>query len=282
MPRQNRIFHLSGRMKDLVYYYRKNKKNRKNYFIRRAPATVTQTPATKRAATDFGAASKSSKLLRDALHEYTRFCYDNRLHCRLNKKMAEILRADVNRVFTAKNLQSLQHFQFNDAVNVQQLIKSSPVIETNDSGDINISFPDAFSNRSHALRNTTHITIKAIALSVNFARETTRQLESETVVIKRGEKYTPVTLTMNINRRDLTLIILQVQTWYELNGQLYASQNRQGHALDVMAVLPPVEKPAEQKRKYRNKAPRFWMPYATPARPASIIRPVNCNSLPEG
>jgi hypothetical protein len=263
-------------MKDLIYYYRKDRKNRKVYHIRQAPKTVTQTPATKRAATDFGTASKSSRLIRNALHDHTRLCYDNRLHERLNSKMAEILRADVQRGITADNMQSLQHFQFNDAANIHQLLKSSPVIEKDDTGHINISLPGAFSNKS----NTTHITIKAIALSVNFAKGTTRKLESNIVVIKRGEKFAPVTMT--INYRDLTLIILEIQSFYEINGQLYASQNMKAHALDVISVLAPVEKPLEKKRKYRNKAPKFWLPYIAPATPALVIIPVNCNSLPEG
>ena len=287
MPRQNRPVYISGRMGDHICYYRKDRKNRKHYFIRQAPVKVTQTAATQRAAADFGTASKSSRLLRSALQEYTRLCYDNRLHSRLNKKMNEILRADRGhpsgqRVLTADNLQSLVHFQFNQAANIHQLLKISPVIENNEIGNISISLPGTFSNRSRALRNTTHIAIKAIALSVNFTRGTTRQLESNKVLIKPGQKFAPVTLTMNINRKDLTLIILEVQSYYEVNGQLQVSQNKQGHALDVIAVLASIENPIAQKRKYRNKAPRFWLPYSIPASRPLIIIPVNCNSLPEG
>lgn len=285
MPSQNSPFPISGRMGNHIYYYRKDRKNRKHYFIRQAPGIVKQTPATKRAAADFGTASKSSSLLRKALRQYTQLCYDNSLHFRLNKKMGEILRADVNhpagqRTLIAANMQSLRHFQFNNATSIDQLLKSSPVIEKSDTGDISISFPGTFNHSSHALRNTTHIAIKAIGLSVNFARGTTQQLESNTAVIKRGEKYAPVTL--NMNSKDIALILLEVQSYYEVNGQLHLSQNRQGHALDVMAVLPPVEKPVARKRKYRNKAPRFWIPFATPARCSLMIMPVNAASLPEG
>lgn len=201
--------------------------------------------------------------------------------------MGEILRADVNhpsgqRALIAANMQSLRYFQFNRDASIPQLLKSTPVIEKSDIGDINISFFGTFNHSSHALRNTTHIAIKAIGLSVNFALGTTRQQESNTVVIKRGEKHTPVTLTMNMNSKNITLMLLEVQSFYEVNGQLHLSQNRQGHALDVMAVFPPVEKPVELKRKYRNKAPRFWVPSATPVGGAVMIIPVNANSLPEG
>jgi len=282
MPRQHRIIRISGRKGNEIYYYRKNKKKRKRYFIRRAPETVTQTAATKRAATDFGTASKASRLVRHALHEYTRLCYDNRLHGRLAGKLVPIVRADLSypsgqRVLTATNMQSLKDFRFNDAAGIHQLLNTTPVIEKSDSG-INISLPGTFIKRNHALRNTTHITVKAVALSVNFIKGSTRQLESNTAVIKCGEESDTVTLTMNINRRDLTLIILEVQSFYGVNR----SHNKQGHALDVISVLPPVEAPKERKRKYRNKAPHFWLPYIPDAKPALPIKRVNCNSLPEG
>jgi hypothetical protein len=101
-------------------------------------------------------------------------------------------------------------------------------------------------------------------------------------VIKRGEKYTPVTLPMNMNSKDVTLVLLEVEFCYEVNGQLHLSQNKKGHALDVMAVLPPLEKAVEPKRKYLNRVPRFWVPFATPVREALVIIPVNAGSLPEG
>jgi len=272
MPFQTSIIKISGRMGDHIYFCRKGRKNKKQYLIRRAPATVRQTAATQKAAIDFGTASKSSSLIRNALHEYI---HDNQLHYHLNKKMGEIVRADVNhpsgqRVLTAENMQSLKGFRFNSEANIQY----TPVIGNTDTGDINISFPDGFHNKS----NATHLTIRAIALSLNIVKNSTQQVESNTVVIKRGEKCTP--LAMKINRRNTTLIILQIQSFYEVNGQLHASQNKQWNTLDVIAVLPPVEEPVERKRKYQNKAPHFWLPYATPAkRPALTI---NYISLPEG
>ena len=128
MAKQNSILKLSGRLGNQVYYYRKDRKNRKQYFIRQAPATVTQTPATKRAATDFGTASKSSSLIRNGLREYTHHCYDNTLHYRLNSLMGNILRADSahpagRRILMASNMQSLKNFRFNKATSIDQLLK---------------------------------------------------------------------------------------------------------------------------------------------------------------
>ena len=71
MAKQVSTFRISGRLGNQVYYYRKDKKNRKQYLVRRAPEIVKQTTATKRAATDFGIASKSSALIRKAPVSYT-------------------------------------------------------------------------------------------------------------------------------------------------------------------------------------------------------------------
>src|SRR4051812_182201 len=136
MAKQVSIFRISGRLGNQVYYYRKDKKNRKQYLVRRAPETVKQSTATKRAAADFGIASKSSSLIRNALHEHTQHCYDNTLHYRLNAIMGKILRADGQRMVTAANMQSLTNFQFNKASCIDQLLKVTPIIEKNEQDDL--------------------------------------------------------------------------------------------------------------------------------------------------
>jgi hypothetical protein len=74
---------------------------------------------------------------------------------------------------------------------------------------------------------------------------------------------------------------LEVQSFFEVNGQLHPSQNKKAHALDVIAVMSPQEQPKEVKKKYHNKAPRLWTipPYPTPVK---MVRCVVYNSLPEG
>jgi hypothetical protein len=269
MPKQESIIHISGRLGDKVYYRRKDRKNRTQYWVRSAPETVKQTLATKRAAKNFGTASKCAKLIRDALHEYTRHCYDNTMHYRLNGHM-----------FHTDNIQSLKDFRFNEAASIQQLLNVTPVIEKDDQGNLCVSIPGTFSNSNRALKNTTHLSIKAIALSVNFNRKTTRQITSEALIIKRGEKYAPVTLKLDANNTDNTLILLEVQSCYEVNGHLHPSGNRIAAALDILAVMPPQEQPKDKKTRYLNKAPRLWtIPYPAAVR---TIRPVIYNSLPEG
>jgi hypothetical protein len=93
--------------------------------------------------------------------------------------------------------------------------------------------------------------------------------------------HSPITLKLKKNSSNITFILLEIQSFYEVNGHLLPSQNKTAYALDVIAIMPPQEQPEEVKKKYHNKAPRLWTipPYPVPVK---MIRPVVYNSLPEG
>ncbi|SFD20412.1 hypothetical protein SAMN05518672_1011028 [Chitinophaga sp. CF118] len=280
MARQESLLKFTGKLGNVIGY-----RNKKDYLLRSASSVVRQTSATKRAARDFGTASKAGRLIRHALSEFLQHSYDSSLTNRLNKTLGEIVRADDGhkagvRIPVAANMQSLRGFRFNHHTGIEHLLGGNPVVGNNDDGGISISFPETVINNNKA----THIIIKAIALSVNFTQQTTRQLSSETVVIRYGEKQILPTLTLNPGRKDITLLMLEIQSCYEVNGQLYQCQNRKGSALDIIAILPPAEQPKEIKRKYRNKAPKLRVipSYVQPARRSGNILPVAFCSLPEG
>ncbi|SFE09848.1 hypothetical protein SAMN05518672_104471 [Chitinophaga sp. CF118] len=280
MARQESLLKFTGKLGNVIGY-----RNKKVYLLRSASTVVRQTSATKRAARDFGTASKAGKLIRHALSEYLQHCYDSSLTNRLNKILGEVVRADDShkaglRVPVAVNMHFLRGFRFNSHAGIEHLLASNPVINNSNDEDISISFPETAINNNKA----THIIIKAIALSVNFTQQTTRQLTSETVVIKCGEKQVVPTLTLNPDRKYLTLIMLEIQSCYEVNGQLHLCQNKKGSALDIIGVLPPMELPVAIKSKYLNKAPKLRIipSYVQPARRAGIVLPVAFNSLPEG
>jgi hypothetical protein len=107
---------------------------------------------------------------------------------------------------------------------------------------------------------------------------------SDTIFIKRDNAPLPASLTLDLNREHSTLIMLEIQSFYEVNGQLYPAQSKQLHALDVIAVLLPIAQLQEIKRVYRNKAPRLWgIPLPSPiVRRSSVILPMAFSSLPEG
>jgi hypothetical protein len=284
MARQTCILQYSGKLGNQIGY-----RKGKHCFIRQAPAVVRQTTATKKAAADFGTASKGSRVIRHALQESLQHCYDPSLNIRLNKALGEIVRADVQhaagqRIITADNMQHLQGFQFNEHAGLGQFLTDAPMLEMADNHSVSISLPEILLRHTKALRGVTHLSIRAIALSVNFAAETTRQAISDTIFIKRDNAPLPASLTLDINREHSALIMLEIQSFYEVNGQLYPTQSKQLHALDVIAVLPPIAQQQEIKRVYRNKAPRLWgIPLPSPTvRRAGVILPIAFPSLPEG
>jgi hypothetical protein len=283
MAKQSTILKFIGKLDNLIGY-----RKGKHYFMRQAPAVVHQTTATKKAAADFGTASKGSRIIRHALQESLQHGSDSSLNIRLNKILGEIVRADTQhaagqRILTANNLLQLQGFQFNPAAGVHHFLADTPRVETADNHNICISLPDILLKHTKAC-GVTHLSIKAIALSVNFAAETTRQVVSETMLIKRGEALLPASLMLNVNRDNPTLLVLEIQAFYEFNGKLYPEQGKQLHALDIIAVLPPIAQVQEVKRVYRNKAPRLWGIPLQPriARRAGVILPLVYPSFPEG
>jgi hypothetical protein len=291
MATQNTILPFSGKLGNQIGYQRK-----KQYFLRAVPVNVKQTTATKRAARDFGTASKCSRVIRHALRENLLHCYDSSLTNRLNKAFGQIVRADVHhlageRIPLVTNMDALSGFQMNNATTVHQLLDVTPVIEKEVHQGISISLPAITCRNTKAVRGITHYTIRAIALSVNFSRETARQIASETILLKHGEKHPPVTLTLHSDEKEVGFILLEVQSFYKMNGQLYPSQNKKGHALDIIAILPPTEQqpemeqaPQEVKRAYRNTAPRFWgIPsFLQPVRQRGVMLSVLFLSPPEG
>lgn len=211
MPKQNSIIPLSGRSGDWVFYYKKDKRGRKEYYVRRAPENVRQTTATKRTATDFGTASKASRLVRQALKPYTDQYKDESLHYRLNTLLGQILRMDTEspagrKRLLPENMSLLTGFRFNSDTRIPKMH-----VEINESG-INV------------LNGNKDMTAKVIALSVNFREGTTRILSGEAMIIKEG-----TTIPFERNN-DLTLLLLETEN---------------GRALDIIGVLQPATIPSQ-------------------------------------
>jgi hypothetical protein len=147
MAKQSSILRFSGKLGNQIGY-----RKGKGYFMRQAPAVVNQTTATKRAAADFGTASKGSRIIRHALQESLQHGADPdpSLNIRLNKILGEIVRADTahpagQRVLTADNMQHLQGFQFNENAGLDQFLTDAPMIEMADKDSISISILTIFS-----------------------------------------------------------------------------------------------------------------------------------------
>lgn len=258
MARQKGILPFTGPLGDRVGYRRNGE-----YFLRRKPLHVRQTAATKLAAKDFGTASRGGALLRRTLFTELHRYYDTDIITRLNKTLTHIVRNDQyhiagERQLNVSTMQLFRDFRFNDAVSCERLLSCTQVIAEDVKGKIQFTISDISPKLP---KGVTHITIKAIVVSANFERSAMQVAASETATVSRKQQCAAITLTIDpiqevcAARKGMRIVLLEVQPHIQVNGELLPSANKQGYALDVIEVLPPVEQLAKERREYKNNAP---------------------------
>ncbi|PWV56012.1 hypothetical protein [Chitinophaga sp. S165] len=258
MGKQQGILPFTGQLGDRVGYLRNGK-----YFLRRKALEVRQSPATKRAAKDFGTASKAGAQLRHALYTELHRYYDSNVITRLNKALTGAIQNDQyrpagERRLNVTNMQSLNDFHFSAHSNHQRLLSCTQVISEDVQGRVQLSFSGL---RPNAPKGVTDVSIKAIIISANFERSALEVSASETVTITNRKPCDAITLTIgpipgtSAAHKGLRIVLIEVQPHIGVNGQLLPSGNRQGYALDVIAVLPPVSQLVKVQREYKNNAP---------------------------
>lgn len=237
MAQQMGAFPFVGTFNGVVGYKVGNK-----YFFRSIPDHVTQTSATKLAAEDFGTASSCSKLIRQALHQAMDLKQEHRLTNRLNKVMAKVIRKDAthqagSRLVLPEHLTMLKNFSFNKETKLDNVLLGIEA-DIEQAAFITVSIPTV-AKVKHT-RRTTHVEIKAIAISANFARGTFSQTTSEAVLIDVRQPWKALELTMPRPGKDATLIILQVRALEKVNGELSVFEDKKYCAADIIAVMPPM------------------------------------------
>ena len=188
MGKQTGILLYSGKLGDQVGYYRKNKKGKKEWWTRHAPQNVRQTAATQKTATDFGTASKCSRLVRHALRPWLQYYGYHFDHNRLNRAFINIIKADTNhtpgyRVPTHDNLQSLCGFHFNTDRSVYNYLTAHPAIARNNNNTISIAIPGIHISNNKTHKGITHVNVKAIALPFNLKQDSIAPFATETITI---------------------------------------------------------------------------------------------------
>jgi hypothetical protein len=260
MARQKGVLPFTGPLGDRVGYRRNGE-----YFLRRKALHVRQSAATKLAAKDFGSASRGGAQLRHALHAELHRYYDYDLITRLNKALTGIIRNDQYRAagerrLHVSNMQGLCTFRFNDDGCHQHLLSCTPDITEDVHGTIQLSFSDL---RPKAPMGVTHLTIKAIVVSADFERNAMEVSASATVTMANRKQCSAITLAIDpvqgicAARKGMRIVLVEVQPHIQVNGQLLPSGNKQGYALDVIAVLPPVGQFVKVRPEHKNKAPKL-------------------------
>lgn len=212
------------------------------YFFRCMPDQVTQTKATKKAAGDFSAASSCGKLIRHALHQAMDLKQEHRLTNRLNKVMAKVIRQDTarqagSRLVLPEHLNLLKNFSFSSETKLDNVLLGIEA-DIEQSAFITVSIPTIVNIKR--TKRTTHVEIKAIALSADFAKGICKQTSAEPVLIDVSQPWKALVLTMPRPGKDATLVILQVRAFELVNGEISVFADKNYCAADIIAVLPPL------------------------------------------
>jgi hypothetical protein len=249
MSKNTGLFKMTGKIGELVAYYRDGKQ-----YFRTMPKHVRRSKATQLAATDFGTASKAGKLIRDGLRAEIGIRTGSYFSNRLNTEMLKVLYAGStergSRNFQRKELATLAGFQFNEHTELARLLPFTPkVVQVGNS--LRIAIPTLGAGDIRHAKNTTHIQIKAMAVGVHFNAGCYETAASDKVLIDFRKPGVATELVLPFVAGDQeTIVVLQVTAFSELNGQLYAMGNRKFCAADIIDIIPSL---VPQRLKHDNQ-----------------------------
>jgi hypothetical protein len=213
----------TGRLDNVIGYRRNGK-----YFFRSMPDKVRQTSATRRAAYRFGMASRTGKLIRQALRPYLDMRYDGTLVNRLNKLLVQS---------GIHNLQALEHFHFNRHTGTEKFFVLPPVFTAN--GTLTIpaqELPEQGKN--------THLEVSLIATRIDFATRRVLHTQEDTQIIDLRAPFNGLQLNIPAEGNGVLFVVLQCRACAEQKGILYRSGDRRYMAADVMSVVVPAPAPS--------------------------------------
>ncbi|MRG44101.1 hypothetical protein GFS24_03200 [Chitinophaga sp. SYP-B3965] len=246
MGKQVSIVKYTGKVDNMVGYYHKGK-----LYFRSMPEQVNRSEATKLAAIDFGTASKSGKLVRDALKQELSIRHDSDLTNRLNAAMMKVLYAGNqergNRSILRKHVSMLVGLKLNNATELSKLLPFTPKV-VQDGNSLRIAIPALSSEDILHTKNTTHIEIKAITAGLNFNEGNRQDAVSDKVMIDFRQPAVATELILPFKAGDdETVVVLQVKAFKEEQGKLCALGNRKYFAADIIDIIPSLEEVPERK-----------------------------------
>ncbi|WP_295120928.1 hypothetical protein [uncultured Chitinophaga sp.] len=235
---QTGIFPFTGKLGTAIGYLYRGK-----YCFRSMPSSVKQTEATRKAASDFGTASRSARLLRQALDSVCDLSYDTTFGNRLNRAMGSVLRADMEhkrgrRRISNGDLTRLSGFR----VNSNTFVHDETGIVRHFGGHISVTITNPGRNippKANAMQ------YRAIALLPDFALGTCQTVVSEAVVFNPQTDQGEVELMLPVPASSQAIIVVEVTCCNDRGTMRMKFFN----ALDIIGVMPPMkaERPAKAK-----------------------------------
>lgn len=249
MANANGIIKIEGTIDDLTFY----KKDGKNFVRRRGGVSKERIGSdpnfvrTRENNSEFGHSGNSGKILRLAMGSLVYKAKDSKLHSRLLQVMSRIKNLDTtsNRglrqvsigLGTAAGKLLLQGFDFNIHAPLQSVLFAPYSLDT---ATGKVSFVDFVSaEQVQAPQGATHLSIQSAVLAIDFATEISDIAYSAIENLPIG--LTPNTFALIPSSMPtgsgVTLFLLMVSFFQEVNGVQYSLKNEGYNVLNVFGVV---------------------------------------------
>lgn len=248
MARQKGIIKLDGTIGDITFY-----KSRDGYLAREKggiPADrIANDPAfqrTRENGAEFGRAGKAGKVLRNAIRALLQNSADARMVSRLTTEMVKVIQEDATNPRGLRNVidgeaELLTGFEFNNNGKLGTTLYA-PFTTVSDrvAGTLTANIPSFVPmNMIAAPGGTTHFKIVSAGAEIDFENETFVMDSQASAVFPWDTNATAVinlTNTVTANSNHPLFLVLGIEFYQEVNGQMYPLKNGAYNALSLVKV----------------------------------------------
>lgn len=174
-----------GTYDGLIYY----QKSEGLYCVRRVPAEVRQSEATKAAAAELGTKSRSASLIKNTFGSLIEGNKDKRMWSRLLTAVGKVMAADTSdakgkRCVQHGNLDFLSGFQFNAAADTRKVLKVQPKTDLSRAGEAEFLLPELVPYRDIRVpKGTDTVVISCQAAVFDFNAFSSKVSTAEEIII---------------------------------------------------------------------------------------------------
>lgn len=248
MARQRGILKLDGTIGDITFY-----KSKDGYLARERggiPADrIANDPAfqrTRENGAEFGRAGKAGKILRNAIRALLQNSSDSRMVSRLTSEMVKVIQEDATNPRGLRNVidgeaELLEGFEFNINGKLGTTLYA-PYNTTIDrvAGTLTADIP-AFvpMNMIAAPGGATHFKIISAGVEVDFENETFVVDDNSSAILPLDTTATAVlnlANTVTANSTHPLFLVLGIEFYQEVNGQMYPLKNGAYNPLSIVKV----------------------------------------------
>jgi hypothetical protein len=248
MARQSGLIKLNGTLGGITFY-----KTQDGHLAREKGgveasriATDPNFQRTRENGAEFGAAGKAGKLLRTSLRTILQNSADNRMVGRLTSEMVKVIQADLTNPRGQRNVidgeaELLEGFEFNIKGKLGNALYapfSSAINRV--AGTLEVSIPSFIpANMIAAPSGTTHFKIESAGAEVDFENETFVIDNNDSAIIAWNNTATAaLTLTNSVtaNSTSPLFLVLGIEFYQEVNGQMYPLKNGVFNPLAIVKV----------------------------------------------